>query len=151
MVTRSLLLIGVLICVIASVSVVQGQTIKNNFHRAQTVKPATTAPSDYQPLALEDCASAPDEYQGKLVTVTAEVISVDAKYQGINLFDTNTKTLMGVSLIRLPKAQRRSVVLEPVHRVSVYGSVATKAGRCVIEAHKVVPIAVDTAAQVPGR
>lgn len=147
MVTRSLLLI----CVLASL--VSGQTVKNNFHRGQAVKPAATAPapSDYRQVALADCASAPDEYQGKLVAVTAEVISVDAKYQGIHLFDTNTKTLLGVSLMRLPKAQRRALVLEPVHRVAVYGSVATKAGRCVIEAHKVVPIMVDTTAQVPGR
>src|ERR1051326_1943045 len=147
MVTRSLLLI----CVLASLA--YGQTVKNNFHRNQAVKPATQAPvqSDYRQVALADCASAPEEYQGKLVTVTADVVSVDAKYQGINLFDTNTKTLMGVSLMRLTKAQRRSLVIEPVHRVAVYGSVTTKAGRLMIEAHKVVPMIVDTAAQVPGR
>ncbi len=147
MVTRSLLLI----CVLASL--VAGQTVKNNFRRGQAVKPAATvpSPSDYRQVTLEDCARAPEEYQGKLIAVTAEVISVDAKYQGINLFDTNTKTLMGVSLMRLPKAQRRSLVLDPVHRVAVYGSVSTKAGRCVIEAHKVVPMIVDATAQVPGR
>jgi len=146
MVTRSLLLI----CLLATL--VSAQTVKNNFHRSQSVKPAAApAQSDYRQVALADCAGAPDEYQGKLVAVTAEVISVDAKYQGINLFDTNTKTLLGVSLTRLPKAQRRSLVQDPVLRVAVYGSVAMKGGRCMIEAHKVVPMMVDTTAQEPGR
>lgn len=147
MVTRSLLLI----CVLASL--VSAQTVKNNFHRSQSVKPAATAPapSDYRQVALADCADAPDEYQGKLVAVTAEVISVDAKYQGINLFDANSKTLLGVSLTRLPKAQRRSLVQDPVLRVAVYGSVAMKGGRCLIEAHKVVPMMVETTAQEQGR
>ena len=147
MVARLLLLI----CVLAGL--VSAQTLKNHAPRKHAVKSAAAAPAqpDYRQVELADCASTPEEYQGKLVTVTADVISVDAKYQGINIFDTNSKTLMGVSLTRLPKAQRRWLVTEPVHRVAVYGNVATKDGRCLIEAHKVVPMIVDTSAQVPGR
>jgi hypothetical protein len=139
------------ICVLSSL--VHSQTLENSSRRdGQTMKPASvSAPADYRQLSLADCASAPDEYLGKLVAVTAEVVSVDVKYQAIKLFEANTKTLMKVSLARLTKAQRRSLVMDPVHRVSVYGNVTKRGGRWVIEAHKVIPLATDTAAQIPGR
>lgn len=141
-----------LICVLATL--VHGQTVKNNFRHDNHLDKSTTATastSDYRQLSLADCVGTPDEYEGKLVAVTAEVVSVDAKYQAIKLFDTHTKTLMGVSLTRLTKAQRRSLVQEPVLRVSVYGSIAKQAGHYIIEAHKVVPLSSDTAMHESGR
>lgn len=105
----------------------------------------------YLRLELAEIADTPDRYQGKLVTVTAEIISIDVRYQAIRLFDPHSRKLLKISLARLPKGERRSLLREPVHRVSVYGSVGTEPEHYLVSAHKIVPIMTAPAAGEAGR
>ena len=141
-----------LVCLLAGLA--QAQTHRTTFRReGRLVKPshATRTESDYPPLELENFTACPDTSQGKLVAITAEVVSVDAKRQDINLYDSRARVLLKIYLSELPKAQRRSLALDPVRRVSVYGNLEVQAGRCVIKAHKVVPILPDQAVREAGQ
>ena len=142
-----------LICLAAGCASAQSfRTAPRREGRAVKAVPRVRVVSDYAPLELNDFGARPDQYQGKLVSLTAEVISVDAKRQAIRVFDAPTKTLVGVSLSNLPKGQRRFLAFEPVRYVSVYGSVEALGDRYVIVAHKVVPVPAGPLAQgSPGR
>jgi len=145
-VTRVRLLL--LICLLASFA--QAQPLQSAVSKsAGEIRSADS--QDYLQLELAEIADAPDRYQGKLVAVTAQIISIDARYQAIRLFDPRSRKLLKISLARLPKGQRRSLLREPVHRVSVYGSVGTRPEQYVISAHKIVPIMTSPAAGEAGR
>ena len=95
------------------------------------------AQPNYQRVDLTDFVTHPDAYQGHLVAVTAEVVSVNANSQALKLYDAGSKALIRVSLAQLKKAQRRALIHDPVRKVSVYGRVWLKGGRLVIDAHRV--------------
>jgi hypothetical protein len=92
----------------------------------------------YQRVDPADFIDNPEAYQGQLVEVTAEVVSVNADAKALRLFDAQSKALIGVSLTQLEKAQRRALLLNPVHRLSVLGQVVMSEGKAVIDAHQVV-------------
>ena len=94
----------------------------------------------YAPIELKAFA-APAELEGRRVTVTADIFSVNADARTLNVFDTHSKTLVGVSLAQLSKSQRQALIAEPVVRVSVFGRVELKNGRAVIKADQVMPLA----------
>jgi hypothetical protein len=147
-----MIVIRLLLFVCAFAGLCQAQTWRTDFHPgAKETKSAAPADSTYLLLPLSDLTACSPDYRGKRIAVTAEVISIDARLQAIELFDAQSRKLMGVSLTRLPKAQRRALAHEPARRVSVYGSLAAQAGRCVITAHKVVPIPADTLTREAGR
>ena len=98
------------------------------------------AGKDYAQVDLKDFVNRPADYLGRRVAVTAEVVSVSADYRAIDVFDSKSKALIGVSLTHLPKQLRQALILEPVRNVSVYGRVEMKRGRAVIKADKVTPL-----------
>ena len=98
------------------------------------------AGKDYAHVDLKDFVNHPADYLGRRVAVTAEVVSVSADYRAIDVFDSRSKALIGVSLTHLPKQLRRSLITEPVRRVSVYGRIQMKQGRAIIKADKVTPL-----------
>ncbi|MEP7341173.1 MAG: hypothetical protein ABI977_25810 [Acidobacteriota bacterium] len=103
--------------------------------------------SGYAPVDLKEFANHSAELEGRRVAITAEIISVSADARAMNVFDNDSKTLVGVSLTHLSKSQRQTLVGEPVHRVSVYGRVELKNGRAVIKADQVMPLATNMVAQ----
>jgi hypothetical protein len=97
-----------------------------------------TASDAYEPIDTTNFANRADAYQGRLVEVSGEVIAVNADGKSIQIFDTNTKALIEVRLLKLKKAQRNALMLNPVRNVSVYGKTEVRNGKLSIEAHKVV-------------
>ena len=93
----------------------------------------------YERIDTSNFVNRADIYEGRLVTVTAEVFAINADGKSIRLFDTDSKALIDVKLTRLNKAQRRSLMLNPVRRISVYGRATVKDGKLIIDAHRAVP------------
>jgi hypothetical protein len=96
------------------------------------------ASDEYEPIDTTNFANRVDTYQGRLVAVSGSVVAVNANRKSIQIFDTNTKALLEVSLLKLTKAQRNALILNPVRRVSVYGKTEVRNGKLSIDAHKVV-------------
>ena len=94
------------------------------------------AKEGYQRLDSYDLRH-PESCQGRLVEVTAEVVSVNADSKALHLFDARSKTLIVVSLSQLKSEERRALILNPVHRLSVSGRAEMRDGRLVIDAHSV--------------
>jgi len=96
------------------------------------------ASDEYEPIDTTNFANRADTYQGRLVAVSGSVVAVNADRKSIQIFDTNTKALLEVSLLKLTKAQRNALILNPVRKVSVYGKTEVRNGKLAIDAHKVV-------------
>ena len=92
---------------------------------------------DYQQIDLADFVRHPEAYQGRMVEVTAEVISINADANALRLYDAPSKALIGVSLTQLEEAPRRALIRDPIHRLSVYGRAELSGGRLIIDAHSV--------------
>ena len=91
-------------------------------------------------IDLMNFVNRPADYLGRRVAFTADVVSVSADYRAIDVFDSKSKALIGVSLSQLSRQMRQTLVNEPVRRVSVYGRIEMKRGRPVIKAEKITPL-----------
>jgi hypothetical protein len=94
------------------------------------------AKDGYQRLEANDLRH-PASYQGQLVEVTAEVVSISADTKALHLFDAQSKALIVVSLAQLKSEQRRALILSPIHRLSVCGRAEIRDGRLEIDAHTI--------------
>jgi hypothetical protein len=94
------------------------------------------AKDGYQRLEANDLRH-PESYTGQLVQVTAEVVSISADSKDLHLFDAQSKALIVVSLAQLNTEERRALILNPIHRLSVCGRAEMRNGRLVIDAHTV--------------
>lgn len=138
-----------LVCVCAALlggQPVQGQPHSNRSgQHNQAARKA--AESDYVTFDLSDVTSSPADYQGRLVRVAAEVISIDAGRQLIRLYDGRARKMLVVSIAGLPRASRRSLFNDPVMHASVFGRAGLHDGQLIIEAHKVVALVAEPLAQ----
>jgi len=91
----------------------------------------------YQAIDTTDFVAHPETYQGRLVEVRAEVIAIGADSKSLQIFDEQSRMMIGVKLTQLSKAQRSALMRNPVRHVLVYGQVTVSEGRLVIDAHKV--------------
>lgn len=96
---------------------------------------------DYGVVDLAELAVNPIEYDGKMVEISGEVVSINADHKLMEVFNARTKVLIVVNLDKLTEMQRRSLIKDPVHRVSVFGRLEMKGGRPVIKADNVLPLA----------
>jgi hypothetical protein len=96
------------------------------------------ANDSYESIDTTNFANRVDSYQGRLVAVNGPVVAINADRKSIQIFDTHTKALIEVGLLDLNKAQRDSLILGPVQKVSVYGKTEVRNGKLSIEAHKIV-------------
>lgn len=96
------------------------------------------AKTDYQPIDTTDFVNRAASYEGQLVVVTGRVCAVNADGKSLQLFDADSKALINVSLSRVQRSQRRSLMLSPVQRLSVYGRAEVRNGKLVVNADKVV-------------
>ncbi len=106
-----------------------------------------TGEAAYVTFSVSDVLSSPAEAQGRLIRVTAEVVSVDASRQLIRLYDARTRQMLAVSIAGLPRISRHSLINNPVMSVSVFGRAELRDGRVVIDAHKVVALVAEPLAQ----
>jgi hypothetical protein len=120
-----------LVCALSGIVMGQTGTVKNN----------------YRQIDLKELIKHPADYQGHLVTITADIISVNADYKSVDVFDSQSKALIGVSTTQLSRTQRQSLVTAPVHRVSISGRIRVKNGRAMIKAEKVTPLGVGLVAK----
>ena len=93
----------------------------------------------YEPIDTTNFVNRADSYQGRLVAVSGAVVAINADRKSIQIFDTHTKALIEVRLLTLTKAQRNTLMLNGVRKVSVYGKTEVRNGKLSIDAHKVVP------------
>jgi len=103
----------------------------------------------YEPIDTTNFANRADVYDGRLVTISGAVVAVKADGKSIQIFDTHTKALIEVNLLKLTKAQRNALILHPVRNVSVYGKTEVRNGLLSIDAHKVVA-QVDESVSITG-
>jgi hypothetical protein len=94
------------------------------------------AKDGYQRLEANDLRH-PESYKGQLVQVTAEVVSISADSKDLHLFDAQSRALFVVSLTQLKAEERRALILNPIHRLTVCGRAEMHDGRMVIDAHTV--------------
>lgn len=106
-----------------------------------------TGEADYVTYSINDVISFPADAQGKLIRVTAEVVSVDAGRQLIRLYDLRTRQMLAVSIAGLPRTSRHSLINNPVMRASVLGRAELRDGHMIIDAHKVVALVAEPLAQ----
>ena len=104
------------------------------------------ADGGYAPVELKNIAGRASELEGRRVVVTAEIVSVNADFRSMNVFDQTSKTFVAVSLEQLSKSQRQALIHEPVLRVSVFGRIEIKNNRVVIKADQVMPLATNLVA-----
>src|ERR1700752_828545 len=105
-----------------------------------------SANASYQQIDTTDFVNRATTYEGQLVVVTGQVCAVNADGKSLRLFDADSKALIDVSLLSLQRNQRRAVMINPFHRLSVYGGAEVRNGKLIITAHRVVaqPAAGDT-------
>jgi hypothetical protein len=82
----------------------------------------------------------PTEFQGRRVTLTAAVVSVNARQHSLEVYDQHSRAQIGVSLTDVSKTQRRRLVVDPVHQVAVFGRVEMQNGRPLLKAEQVKPV-----------
>ena len=96
------------------------------------------ANNTYEQVNTADFLHRSDAYEGRLVAINGEICAVNADGKSLRLFDPGTKGLIDVDLSYLNKAQRRSVMLNRVRRVSVYGRAQLIDGKLFIRAHQLI-------------
>lgn len=104
----------------------------------------------YTEVDLTEVMQYPDRFAGRRITLTAEVVSVSAKYQSLHLYDAQSRALIDVSLARLNKSIRHTLVRSPIHNISVRGRLNFSKGRIVVEAEKVEPVMIAEIVDLAG-
>ena len=132
----------VFVCVLAGLAV--GQTVAGGAGRAaRTAQPKPQV--NYVQVEAAALVKRPADFRGRRVTLTAEVISINARQRALDLYDARSRATIGVSLAELPKTQRRRLVAAPVRQVAVYGLVELQNGRPILKAEQVMPVEIALA------
>ena len=74
---------------------------------------------------------------GRSVEVSARVIAINAESKSMELFDSESKTMIVVSLSQLRKSERSSLINNDVRRVTVSGRARMVGERLMIDAEKI--------------
>jgi hypothetical protein len=85
------------------------------------------------------------ELEGRRVTLTAEIVSLNARRQTIDLYDEASHKMLAVSIAQLSRSQRKVLMNEPVNRVTVYGRVERRNGQLLLEAEQLMPVVITLA------
>ena len=97
-------------------------------------------------LNIADFATCPEAFEGRRVEVSAEVIAINADSKSLELFDSQSRMLIGVRLTQLRKTDRTALMLTGVRRVVVSGRATVVGGRLVINAQRVEALPLRTSA-----
>jgi hypothetical protein len=88
-------------------------------------------------LAVSVYATQPDDSDGQIVEVRAQVVAISADSKSMVLFDSPSKKMIDVRLNRLKKTDRNALIRGDVRRVLVTGRASTVDGRMVIDAQRI--------------
>lgn len=101
--------------------------------------------ADYAAIDPGELRRHPERYDGQRVKLTAEVVSVSAKYSVVHVFDGKSRALISVALDDLNHATRESLVHDHVRRLAVFGRVGLDRGLWVVRAEKVEAVGSEIA------
>ena len=90
-----------------------------------------------------DFNNRPEDFDGRIVEVSAQVIAINADSKSMELFDSQSRTVIQVRLTQLPKAERTALMRSNVRRVSVSGRASVVGGRLTIDAQKVAALPIE--------
>lgn len=134
LVIRSLILASVLaVLTFGQGGVAEAQPAKRNL-------PSKSPSQNYVQVYVAELLRHPAEYQGRRVTVMAEVVSVNARSRSLHVYDQHSRAQIGVSLTNVSKSQRRRIVADPIHQVAVFGRVEVQDGHLLLKAEQVMPV-----------
>jgi hypothetical protein len=88
-------------------------------------------------LAVSVYANQPDDSDGRIVEVRAQVVAISADSKSLVLFDSPSKKMIDVRLNHLKKHDRNALIRGDVRRVLVTGRASLVDGRMVIDAQRI--------------
>lgn len=94
-------------------------------------------------INIIDLAIQPEAFEGRVVQIRAQVIAINADSKSLELFDSQSKTLIGVRLTQLRRAERSALMRGNVRRVVVTGRATMVDGRLIINAQRVEAVPMD--------
>jgi hypothetical protein len=80
----------------------------------------------------------PEVFEGRMVEVSARVIAISADARSMELFESESKTIIKVTLGQMSEKERKGLINGDVRQVSVVGRAVMTNGRVTIDAEKVV-------------
>ena len=89
----------------------------------------------------------PEDFDGRVVEISAQVIAINADSKSMELFDSDSRTLIQVRLTQLPKAERTALMRSNVRRVSVSGRASMVDGRLTINAQRITALPLENNAK----
>lgn len=98
----------------------------------------------YDKINIADFCNNPAALVGRSVEVSGRVIAINAQSKSMELFDSQSKTVVVVRLSQLPKSERRALMNNDVRRVGVSGRARMVGQRLVIEAEKIEVLPIET-------
>ena len=88
-------------------------------------------------LAVSAYANQPDDADGRIVEVRAQVVAISADSKSLVLFDSPSKKMIDVRMNQLKKTDRNALIRGDVRRVLVTGRASLVDGRMVIDAQRI--------------
>ena len=114
-------------------------------NQAVTAPDANAVSPNYLQLDVAELIQRAAALEGRRVTLTAEVVSLNARLQMIDLFDEASHKSVTVSIANLSRSQRKVLLNEAINRVTVYGRVERRNGQLVLEAEQLMPVVITLA------
>jgi hypothetical protein len=98
----------------------------------------------YDKINIADFCNNPAAFAGRSVEVSGRVIAINAQSKSMELFDSQSKTVVVVRLSQLPKSERVALINNDVRRVGVSGRARMVGERLVIDAEKIDVLPIET-------
>jgi len=98
----------------------------------------------YDKINIADFCNNPAAFDGRSIEVSGRVIAINAQSKSIELFDSQSKTVVVVRLSQLPKSERVALINNDVRRVGVSGRARMVGERLVIDAEKIDVLPIET-------
>jgi hypothetical protein len=95
-------------------------------------------------IDIADFASHPEAFEGQVIEVKAKVVAISADSKSLEVFDSESNTLIGVRLTGLRKSERTALMLSDVRRIVVSGRATVIGGRLTIDAQRITVLPLDT-------
>jgi len=98
----------------------------------------------YDRINIADFCNNPAAFDGRSIEVSGRVIAINAQSKSLELFDSQSKTVVVVRLSQLPKSERVALINNDVRRVGVSGRARMVGERLVIDAEKIDVLPIET-------
>jgi len=91
----------------------------------------------YNKVNIADLRNQLDALECPMVEISARVIAVNANALSLEMFDSDSKTMIVVKLNQLRKSERNALMSSGVRNLTVAGRASKVGGRLIIDAQKV--------------